>query len=135
MELFTERVNLAMEAKGYKQVDLCTATKESSSKISLIVNGKVTDPRLSTAVKIAEALDVSLDYLAGRTDNPLGICDEELDGLRIDAESRALLDGFSRLAPDGRRSISEQVEFQLSKSTRMRGNTVSEEGVAEDLSA
>lgn len=99
------------------------------------MGGRTKDPSLTTAAKVAKALDVSLDYLAGRTDSPIGICDEELDGLRIDAESRALLDGFGRLAPDGRRSISEQVEFQLSKSARMHGNSVSEEGVAEGLSA
>lgn len=132
---FGERLISTLERKGLKQADLCKATGFKSGLISQLVTDPTRDPRLSTAAKIAEALDVSLDYLAGRTDNPLGICDEELDGLRIDAESRALLDGFGRLTPDGRRSISEQVEFQLSKSARMHGDTVSEEGIAGGLSA
>lgn len=116
MESFTDRLRLAMRNKGLKQVDLCNLTGEPSSKISQLTNGKVTDPRLSTAIKIAEALEVSLDYLAGRTDNPMGFCDEELEGLRIDAEASAMLRGFSSLPPDGRDSVMEQVELQQLKS-------------------
>lgn len=132
---FQERLLAEMNKRDWKQVDLCKAADISSSQATHLMGGRTKDPSLTTAAKVAKALDVSLDYLAGRTDSPIGICDEELDGLCIDAESRALLDGFGRLAPDGRRSISEQVEFQLSKSARMHGDIVSEEGVAEGLSA
>lgn len=56
-----------------------------------------------------------MDYLAGLTDNPAGMSEEELDELRLNADARALLDGFSKLPPEGKRSINEQMEFQLSK--------------------
>lgn len=116
METLQKRINQAMKSKGYGQADLVRVTKEGASKISQLVNGKVKDPRMSTLVKIAEALDVSLDYLAGRTDNPMGMCDEELEDLYIDARARELLRGFELLPPEGKDAIQDQVDFQLSKS-------------------
>lgn len=69
MEL-KDRICAVMSASGMTQADLCRATKMGSSKISQILKGRVTDPRLSTVVKIADALGVSLDYLAGRDVSP-----------------------------------------------------------------
>ena len=37
-----------------------------SSKVSQLVKGKTTDPRMSTLIALADALDVSIDWLAGR---------------------------------------------------------------------
>lgn len=112
---FNERMLQALDAKGWTQADLCKATGFKSGLISQLATNKNRDPRLMTAAKIAKALDVSLDYLAGLTDNPSGLCAEELEGLRIDAEARTLLRGFDQLTPDGRHVIIEQVDFQLSK--------------------
>lgn len=112
---FNERMLQALDAKGWTQADLCKATGFKSGLISQLATNKNRDPRLMTATKIAKALDVSLDYLAGLTDNPSGLCAEELEGLRIDAEARTLLRGFDQLTPDGRHVIIEQVDFQLSK--------------------
>ena len=130
MESLKERIRAAMKAKGLKQVDLCNLTGEPSSKISQLTNGRVKDPRLSTVVKLADALDVSLDYLAGRTDNPMGFCDEELEDLRIDAEARAMLRGFTLLPPEGRASVAEQVDFQLAKSAKESMQDYSVSGAA-----
>lgn len=69
MEL-KDRVAAAMKAKGMSQADLCRAAGITSSKASYILQGKTTDPRLSTAIRIADALGVSLDYLAGREQPP-----------------------------------------------------------------
>lgn len=113
---FGNRMLDSLDRKGWSQADLCKATGLKSGLISQLATNDDRDPRLTTAAKIAEALEVSLDYLAGRTDNPMGFCDEELEGLRIDAESRAMLRGFSSLPPDGRDSIMEQVELQQLKS-------------------
>ncbi len=115
METLQRRICEVMQAKGLQQSDLYDDVKDSA-KISLIVNGKVKDPRISTLCTIAEKLDVSLDYLAGRTDNPSGMTDEELAQLKIDAEARALLRGFELLPPEGKETVQEMVDFQLSKS-------------------
>ena len=109
MEL-KDRIRQAMIDRGLKPVDLCKITGMGSSKISQILNGKVTDPRLSTAIKIADALNVSLDFLAGR---------EEPKAFTFsDAETQRLADGFSQLNRDGRFAIKEQLDFQLAKNAK-----------------
>ncbi len=105
-----------MEQKGWKQADLCRATGLQAGAIAQYMTKPDRDPRLSTAIKIADALDVSIDYLAGRTDNPSGLTDEELAALKIDAEARALLRGFELLPPEGKETVQDMVDFQLSKS-------------------
>lgn len=127
---FGNRMLDSLERKGWSQADLCKATGLKSGLISQLATNDDRDPRLTTAAKIAEALEVSLDYLAGRTDNPMGFCDEELEGLRIDAEARAMLRGFSSLPPDGRDSVMEQVELQQLKSSAASVQDYSVSGAA-----
>ena len=55
-----------MEMRNISQADLARATGIATSNIAYIVNGKVKDPRFDSVIRIARALDVSLDYLAGR---------------------------------------------------------------------
>lgn len=118
MACFGDRVKKEMESQGKTQADLCRLTGLKAGHISPYFSQPDRDPRLSTAAKLAEALGVSLDYLAGRTDNPAGMCEEEAEGLRIDAEARAMLRGFTLLPPDGRASVMEQVELQQLKSSK-----------------
>lgn len=113
---FSERMLKTLAEKGWSQADLCKATGYKSGLISQLATDPNRDPRLTTAAAIAKALDVSLDYMAGLTDNPSGMCPEELEGLRIDAEARALLRGFELLPREGKSAIKDQVDFQLSKS-------------------
>lgn len=113
---FSKRMNEALNVKGWSQADLCKATGFKSGLISQLATDENRDPRLSTAAKIADALDLSLDYLAGRTDNPMGFCDEELEDIYIDARARELLRGFELLTPEAKDAIQDQVDFQLSKS-------------------
>lgn len=112
---FGQIVNDELLKRDMTPADLSRQLGWNTGVLSQYMNNPNRDPRLSTAAKIAKALDVSLDYLAGLTDNPSGMCAEELEGLRIDAETRTLLRGFDQLTPDGRHVIIEQVDFQLSK--------------------
>lgn len=111
MEL-KDRIRMAMLDKDMKPIDLCRATGMGSSKVSQILNGKVADPRLSTMVKIADALDTSLDYLAGRADHNAV--------LYPDAETERLAEGFSQLNRDGRMVVLDTVEFQLAKNSKSK---------------
>lgn len=61
-----ERIQKAMDAKGYTQADLARETGLSTAIISQIVSGKTKDPRFTNIVKIATVLNVSLEYLAGK---------------------------------------------------------------------
>ena len=61
-----ERIQFVMDKRGMTQADLARATGIGTSNIAHIVTGKTKDPQLSNVLKIAKALDVTLDYLAGR---------------------------------------------------------------------
>ena len=65
-ETLGERIQNALDVRGMTQADLVRITGMSSAIISQIVSGKTPDPRFTTVVKIARALDVSLEYLSGR---------------------------------------------------------------------
>lgn len=61
-----ERIQNLMDIRGISQADLARMTGMTTSNIAYIVNGKTQDPRLGSVLAIAQALNVSLDYLAGR---------------------------------------------------------------------
>lgn len=65
-DTLAERIQCAMDRRSMTQADLSRATGISTSNIAHIVTGRTKDPQLSNVLKIATALGVSLDYLAGR---------------------------------------------------------------------
>ena len=68
MSIFAERLKEAMKARKIKQIELARIIGSSSTLISNYMAGD-REPRYDTAVKIADILDVSLDYLLGRSDS------------------------------------------------------------------
>lgn len=64
-ENLAERIQRAMEVREMTQADLARATGMSTGLIAQICSGVTKDPRFETVIKIAKALDVSLEYLAG----------------------------------------------------------------------
>ena len=60
------RLQRAMDDRDVTQADLARMTGLSTAIVSQIVSGKTKDPRFMSIVKIARALDVSLEYLAGK---------------------------------------------------------------------
>ena len=69
-EIFADRLRLAMEARGKKQVDLIRMAKEQGvklgkSQVSQYVSGK-TVPRADILRFLAQALETDEDWLAGR---------------------------------------------------------------------
>jgi transcriptional regulator with XRE-family HTH domain len=65
MTTFAERVNRIMDERGMSQADLARKTGMTTSNIAYLVGGKTKDPRLSSVIALAKALDVPLSYLAG----------------------------------------------------------------------
>jgi transcriptional regulator with XRE-family HTH domain len=61
-----KRIQRARERKGWNQSDLARALGKARQHISLIEQGKQL-PAVPLLVHIAQALDVSVDYLVGRT--------------------------------------------------------------------
>lgn len=60
-----ERIQYAMLQKGMHQSDLVRKTGLSRAVVSQIVSGSTKNPTFEKITRIALALDVSLDYLAG----------------------------------------------------------------------
>ena len=58
-----ERIQLVLASKNMSQADICRISGLDSGKVSQVVSGRTKDPRISTIVPIAQALNVSLDYL------------------------------------------------------------------------
>jgi transcriptional regulator with XRE-family HTH domain len=68
--MFADRLQAAMTIRGYTQGMLAARTKHlgqhvAQGHISRLMKGE-TVPSIDTAAVIADALDVSLDWLAGR---------------------------------------------------------------------
>ena len=64
----SDRIQQAMDKHGITQADLARMTGMTTSNIAYIVNGKTKDPRFQSVLLIADALGVSLNYLAGIDD-------------------------------------------------------------------
>lgn len=107
---FGQRLLDILDERGMTRADLCRLTGLKSSNLVPYIKNPDASPKLSTAIKIADALDVSLDYLAGRT---------EPETLPYpDMETERLAEGFSQLNRDGRMVVLDTVEFQLSKNAK-----------------
>ena len=61
MMTFAEALRAAMADKGLKQADICQATGLSDAYVSMLVNGKIEDPKWSKAELVITALGMSLD--------------------------------------------------------------------------
>lgn len=116
---FTERLNQVMNARGWRQIDLCKASGLTSGQVAFLVKGKTKDPGISTAAKVAKALNVSLDYLAGLKDDP---AIERHSAPVMEIETVRLVEDFESLPEEGRGAILDQVEFQKMKSQRAQSD-------------
>jgi len=65
-----DRLEKALEMRSMKPADLSKASGVSEQLISAIRSGKSKNPKFSTMIDLAEALDVSLDWLGGLKDTP-----------------------------------------------------------------
>ena len=61
---FGEALRAVMNERGIRQKDIVRATGFTDAYVSMLVNGKVEDPKFSTAEKVIRALGISLDEFA-----------------------------------------------------------------------
>lgn len=106
---FGQRVNEILIERGMTPADLSRQLGWNTGVLSQYMNNPDRDPRLSTAIKVSEALHVSLEYLAGWDE------EEEREGPK-DPLLDKMIEGFGRLPYRGKLALLEQLEFQLSKS-------------------
>jgi transcriptional regulator with XRE-family HTH domain len=68
--LLGQRIREVRERQGMSQVALARALGASINAINMLEMGSTQAPHIDRLVAIADILGVSLDYLAGRTENP-----------------------------------------------------------------
>lgn len=103
-----ERLRSLMSEKGVKQKALAEKIGISPQAVSKIVKGETTDPRKLLA--IAQALDVSVEYLQGDADTP----DPNGASESVSAQDRALLTQFHKLSFTSREAIMEIMRVMAS---------------------
>lgn len=103
---FKNRISELMAEKGVKQADLCKKANISSALMSNYVNGKAS-PSLSNAIAIADALDVTLDELAGRVVK-----------VALDEEEQELISKFRELGDFEKHEVSNYLDYIYSKNTK-----------------
>jgi len=69
MSIFSERLIQLRKSKGLSQIAFAKEVGVSPRVYQSYEYGQ-SEPGMSKLVKIADVLDVSLDYLTGRTDTP-----------------------------------------------------------------
>ena len=122
---FHERLVAIMDARGLKQVDICELTGLSSAQANHLVNGRTKDPKLSTAIKIADALGVSLDYLAGRASPPP-------PPAYSDARQQRMNDAYEQL-DEQTKDITSSLVVSALETTRARGEETIQADVSEAM--
>ena len=70
MESFGERLKKIRKLRNITQLELTQLSGVAQSSISQYESSKTRTPTIDIARKLAEALDVSVDYLLGNTDDP-----------------------------------------------------------------
>ena len=68
--LLGQRIREVRERQGMSQVALAKALGASINAINMLEGGATQAPHIDRLVAIADLFGVSLDYLAGRTDDP-----------------------------------------------------------------
>lgn len=114
---FNKRLQRILEDKKLKQISLCELTGLSSAQINHLVSGRTHDPKLSTVVKIADALDVSLDYLAGRKQTP---------EIRLSTDERQLVNNYRDSTPDRKRTLQQTAHDSAVMSKDVEEREISE---------
>ena len=120
---FGERLQQVLDAKSMTRADLCRLTGlKSSNLVPYMKKDPERSPKLSTALLIADALDVSLDFLAGRTDEMFR--KPSLD--RLDEVETELIENYRESEPQWRKNITMTARAAAGES---------KEGVEDSVSA
>lgn len=117
-----DRFSEILTKKGLKHADVAKATGISPSMFSDWKAGRINLPKADKLCRIADFLGVSVDYLAGATDDPTQEAPERR-GYYLDAESlrlaqeiyanpdyKVLFDASQKLSPNDIKFVIQMIE-------------------------
>ena len=119
---FGKRLNQILLDRDMTPAQLSKMLGWNTGVLSQYLNNPKRDPRLSTAIKVADALGVSLDYLAGRASPPP-------PPAYADARQRRMNAAYESMADDDKDLASASV-VAMWEAKRARGS----EKVPDDVS-
>lgn len=96
-----------LDSKDYSVTKLAMNACISDSSINSYINGNKL-PSVTNLVSIANYLNCNIDFLLGRTDNPLPI--EKLNSLNKDSELSMLINNISSLLKDKQKLVEAYVK-------------------------
>ena len=111
MDIRTERLRRAFYGSGLSQTELCNKTGITKGAMSSYLSGRYF-PKQRNLDLLAEALDVSIDYLLGLGGESV----DQVNDLFINAYGQDVFDGamlFSQLDHDDKIRISERISTLL----------------------
>ena len=121
---FGERLQAALDAQGINRAELCRRTGlKSANLVPYMKPGSDRSPKLSTAILIADALGVSLDYLAGRASPPP-------PPAYADTRQRRMNDAYEQL-DEPTKDIASSLVVSALETTRARGQKQVQADVSE----
>lgn len=110
-----ERIRELRQKRGWSLNKLAKLAGLSQGYLSSVENGKVVSPTASALLKIAAALDTSVDYLLGRTDDPTPPpVSDDVDVIRADFP----------LPPPGWEELTEEQREEVRQITRRFEETI-----------
>lgn len=101
-----ERVKECKKKKGWNQKQLADASGITQATISRIESGEVEQLKSEALKRLAEALDVTVDYLVGKTDKL-----SPNDILRSDSTAKYIFRGYEKLPAAQREKLKSFVRF------------------------
>jgi len=96
-----------IESKDYSVTKLAMNACVSGSTVNAYLNGQKL-PSITNLVSIANFLNCNIDFLLGRTDNPLPI--EKLNSLSKDSELSILINNISSLSKDKQKLVEAYIK-------------------------
>lgn len=120
---FGKRLNQILLDRDMTPAQLSKMLGWNTGVLSQYLNNPKRDPRLSTAIKVADALGVSLDYLAGRASPPP-------PPAYADARQRRMNDAYEQL-DEPTKDIASSLVVSALETTRARGQKQVQADVSE----
>ena len=106
-----ERYKKLLDEKGLKNSDVSRGANVSNMTLSDWKNGK-TIPKTSTMKKIAEFLDVSVDYLTcGKEVNNKEMARIDIELAKQDIETKNYMLKFAKLEPEKKKQIMSLIDM------------------------
>ncbi len=110
-EIFSERLRIARELKGFSQTDLAKRTDLQPSAISHFENNR-RSPSFDNLKQLADVLGVTVDYLLGRAEEPTT--------MNLDVEM--LFRDFKQMSEADRKILTEMAKVLVKKTEEQKEN-------------